>query len=214
MMIKMTKIAMITGSAKGSKLYPSVGNPNNVDAGYSTVIVPLEYIGASDMQEILGPLADESTFVRVDNARNLLMLAGTRTQLSGWLDIVKTFDVDRMEGMSVGLFPIRNSGVEETAEALKVLLRKSGSSSGGGSSVEDLAPMVRIIPFARLGSILVVTPRAHYLDTVRKWIERLDNPETSFGEKRLYVYPVQNTTSQRLAELLTKIYSPSSTGSS
>ena len=49
---------------------------------------------------------------------------------------------------------------------------------------------------------------------MRKWIERLDNPETSFGEKRLYVYPVQNTTSQRLAELLTKIYSPGSTGSS
>ena len=112
------------------------------------------------MQEILSPLADESTFVRVDNARNLLMLAGTRTQLSGWLDIVKTFDVDRMEGMSVGLFPIRNSGVEETAEALKVLLGKSGSSSSGAEAVvEDLAPMVRIIPFARLASILVVTPR-------------------------------------------------------
>ncbi|MDG1986379.1 MAG: type II secretion system secretin GspD [Halieaceae bacterium] len=211
---------LITSSAQGSKLYPSVGNPNNVDAGYSTVIVSLEYIGASDMEEILRPLAEEKTFVRVDNVRNLLMLAGTRAQLSGWLDIVKTFDVDRMEGMSVGLFPIRNSGVEETTEALNVLLGKSSGSSGLSSSsgskemVEDLAPMVRIIPFARLASILVVTPRAHYLETVRKWIERLDNPETSFGEKRLYVYPVQNTTSQRLAELLTKIYSPGSAGSS
>ena len=204
---------LITGSAQGSKLYPSVGNPNNVDAGYSTVIVPLEYIGASDMEEILRPLAEENTFVRVDNVRNLLMLAGTRAQLSGWLDIVKTFDVDRMEGMSVGLFPIRNSGVEETAAALNVLLGKSSGSSGLSSSsgstemIEDLAPMVRIIPFARLASILVVTPRSHYLDTVRKWIERLDTPETSFGEKKLYVYPVQNTTSERLAELLTKIYS-------
>ncbi len=211
---------LITGSGRGSKLYPSVGNPENSDAGYSTVIVSLKYIGASDMQEILSPLADEAAFVRVDDVRNLLMLAGTRSQLSGWLDIVKTFDVDRMSGMSVGLFPIRNSGVEETAEALNVLLGKSSGSSTGSSStvstdtIEDLAPMVRIIPFARLASILVVTPRAHYLDTVRKWIERLDNPETSFGEKRLYVYPVQNTTSQRLAELLTKIYSRGTAGSS
>ena len=211
---------LITGSSQGSKLYPSVGNPNNVDAGYSTVIVPLKYIGASDMEEILRPLAEEKTFVRVDNVRNLLMLAGTRAQLSGWLDIVKTFDVDRMEGMSVGLFPIRNSGVEETAEALKVLLGKSSGSSGLSISndsremIEDLAPMVRIIPFARLASILVVTPRAHYLDTVRTWLERLDTPETSFGEKKLYVYPVQNTTSERLADLLTRIYSTGSARSS
>ncbi len=211
---------LITESGRGSKLYPSVGNPKDADAGYSTVIVSLEYIGASDMEEILRPLADETAFVRVDNVRNLLMLAGTRAQLSGWLDIVQTFDVDRMAGMSVGLFPIRNSGVEETAEALNVLLGKSSGSdaksgmTGSQEMVEDLAPMVRIIPFARLASILVVTPRAHYLDTVRKWIERLDNPETSFGEKRLYVYPVQNTTSERLAVLLTKIYSRGATSSS
>ena len=151
---------LITESGRGSKLYPSVGNPKDADAGYSTVIVSLEYIGASDMEEILRPLADETAFVRVDNVRNLLMLAGTRAQLSGWLDIVQTFDVDRMAGMSVGLFPIRNSGVEETAEALNVLLGKSSGSdvqsglTGSQEMVEDLAPMVRIIPFARLASIL------------------------------------------------------------
>ena len=35
------------------------------------------------------------------------MLAGTEAQLSGWLDIIATFDVDMLEGMSVGLFPAK-----------------------------------------------------------------------------------------------------------
>ena len=133
------------------------------------------------------------------------MLAGTRTQLRGWLEIIETFDVDRLKGMSVGLFPLENSGVEETAEALNALLGADGV--GGSAGEDDFGQLVRIIPFERLNSILVVTPRAYYLDIVGTWIERLDTSETAGGEKRLFVYPVQNTTAGRLADLLNSIYS-------
>ena len=195
---------LITGSNQASRLYPDVGNPRDASAGYSTIIVPLQYISASGMAQILKPLAEESAFVRVDNSRNILMLAGTRTQLRGWLEIVETFDVDRLEGMSVGLFPLENSGVEETAAALNALL--GGDGVGGSKGDGDLGQLVRIIPFQRLNSILVVTPRAHYIDIVGTWIERLDAPATTGGEKRLFVYPVQNTTASRLADLLNSIY--------
>jgi general secretion pathway protein D len=66
-----------------------------------------------------------------------------------------------------------------------------------------------VIPIARLNSILVVTPRAHYLDIVQKWIARIDEAYVSDADMRLYVYPVQNTTAERLAELLNSIYSGS-----
>ena len=196
---------LITASNQASRLYPDVGSPEDTAAGYSTIIVPLQYISASGMAEILKPLAEEEAFVRVDNTRNLLMLAGTRTQLRGWLEIVETFDVDRLKGMSVGLFPLENSGVEETAEALNALLGADGV--GGPTGEDDFGQLVRIIPFERLNSILVVTPRAYYLDIVGTWIERLDTSETAGGEKRLFVYPVQNTTAGRLADLLNSIYS-------
>ncbi len=66
---------------------------------------------------------------------------------------------------------------------------------------------MKIIPVKRLNSLLVVTPRAHYLDTVSTWVQRLDAaPDANFARK-LYVYPVQNTTASRLADLLTRIYS-------
>jgi len=65
---------------------------------------------------------------------------------------------------------------------------------------------VRVVPVKRLNSILIVTPRGHYLDTLGIWIERLDSTPDSKFEKRLYVYPVQNTAASRLAELLNSIY--------
>ena len=123
------------------------------------MVIPLQYISAGGMAEILKPLADEKAFVRVDNTRNLLMLAGTQAQLSGWLEIIGTFDVDMLEGMSVGLFPLQYSGVEELVDALNQLLTEASGEEGGG-----LADIIRVMPFVRLNSVMVITPRAHYLD--------------------------------------------------
>jgi len=197
---------LITGSQLATKLSPGISSSQNITPGYSTIIVPLQYVSASNMAAILKPVASESAFVRIDNTRNLLMLAGTRSQLEGWLEMVSTFDVDLLKGMSVGLFPLENTTVDDMYDALDGLM---GGKEGVGA---DLGSLVRIVPVKRLNSILVVTPRAHFLDQVGVWVERLDTPPDSNFEKRLYVYPVQNTTAERLAKLLTSIYSGGSGG--
>ena len=196
---------LVTGSNRGTRLSPGVSNPRDTNAGYSTIIVPLQYISAANMADILKPVAEESAFVRVDKSRNLLMLAGTRAQLDGWLDIVATFDVDQLAGMSVGLFPLENSSVDEVTVALELMM----NSQEGGAGLKD---MIRVVPVERLNSILIVTPRAHYLDSVQEWIERLDAAHYTEYDQRLYVYPVQNTTASRLANLINSIYSGHSGG--
>jgi general secretion pathway protein D len=197
---------LVTSMANGTRAAPGVDNPRNKGVGYSTIIVPLQYISATNMAEILEPVADPVAFVRVDNVRNLLMLAGTRAQLDGWLEMVETFDVDLLAGMSVGIFPLENSSADEVHQAITAVLGGGGGPEGQGG---DWSKLVRVIPIARLNSILVVTPRAHYLDIVQKWITRLDEAYVSDADMRLYVYPVQNTTAERLANLLNSIYSGS-----
>ena len=112
---------IVSSSQGATGLVPRVVSRDDQEAGYSTMVIPLQYISAGGMAEILKPLAGDQAFVRVDNARNLLMLAGTQAQLSGWLEIVATFDVDMLEGMSVGLFPLQYSGVEDLVDALNEL---------------------------------------------------------------------------------------------
>jgi len=202
---------LVTGSANGAKLAPGVSNPRSTGTGFSTVIVPLQYISAANMAEILQPVADPEAFVRIDNVRNLLMLAGTRAQLDGWLDMVSTFDVDMLAGMSVGIFPLQNSSAAEVDLAISVLLSSGGGEGGEGGEGGDWSRLIRVIPIERLNSILVVTPRTHYLDIVQKWIERMDEAYYAEADMRLHVYPVQNTSSVRLAKLLNGIYSGSMT---
>ena len=81
----------------------------------------------------------------------------------------------------------------------------TGAEAGAGAA--DVTELARVIPVQRLNSILVVTPRAHYLKAIETWIDRLDGEPNAMFTKRLYVYPVQNTTAERLADLLTNIYS-------
>lgn len=194
---------IVSSAQSATQLAPRIVSKGDKAAGYSTMVIPLQYISAGGMADILKPLADEKAFTRVDNARNLLMLSGTQSQLGGWLDIINTFDVDMLEGMSVGLFPLQYSGVEELVDSLNKLLTAASTDDGQGG----LTDIVRVMPFVRLNSVLVITPRAHYLERIETWIERLDRAPESGAERRLYVYPVQNTTAGRLATLLNSIYS-------
>ncbi|TYC60289.1 type II secretion system protein GspD [Zoogloea oleivorans] len=206
-------------------------------AGYGSVIIPLQNIGAAEMADILRPVAGPEAFVRVDLLRNLLVLAGSRNQIEGWLEIVSTFDVDLLKGMSVGLFPLEHTSVKEIEAALRSLFASgesaakgltaaAGAAGGSATKTDDasavpairlagpLGGLVRVLGIERLNALLVITPRAHMLDQAKVWIERLDKPMDSDGEAQLYVYPVQNGSAQHLANLLNGLYAPQPTTTS
>lgn len=197
----------ISGSANMSKVAPELSNPKNLGVGYSTTVIPLQYIGAAEMAEILRPMADDGAFVRVDSKRNLLIMAGTRKQMQGWLDIVSTFDIDLLAGMSVGVFPIEYGDVATLNDALNQILGAAGNSN-------ELAGLpIKVMPLEQLNSLLVITPRRHYLHQVKQWLERLDQAPEAGQARTLFVYPVQNATAEHLAELLSKVFSSSTGGS-
>lgn len=104
--------------------------------GCRTIIVPLQYIGANEMAAILRPMVPGDAIVRVDNIRNLLVMAGSRAQAEGWLDMVRTFDVNLLEGMSVGVFPLKYVSIQEVSAALQLM-------NGGAAVQQRLQPRVR-----------------------------------------------------------------------
>ncbi|SEP88940.1 general secretion pathway protein D [Ectothiorhodospira magna] len=175
--------------------------------GHATVIAPLRHIGAVEMADILAPLAPDDSILRVDTLRNLLVLQGGRDQLEAWFSVIDSFDVDYLAGMSVGLFPLEYAAVAEVRDAIRALLGEMGTGSAGeGAPPTSIRGVVRVLPIERLNSLLVITPRAHYLDRVAQWVDRLDRPMDNDLEPRLYVYPVQNGTATHLARLLSELF--------
>lgn len=162
--------------------------------GYGVRIVPLRYISAIEMQTIIAPFLPEGGILKADSTRNLLVLAGTSQELNSVQDTIETFDVNWLRGMSIGMFRLRNIDSQSVATELNQLL--------GEGSGTPIAGLVRLVPLSKLNSVLVISPQREYLREVAIWIERLDG----IGGERLYVYPIQNSRADYVAELLNGLF--------
>ena len=194
------KIGPLNSALRGSTT-PQMGA---LQAGYSVQIVQLQYIAAREMAKILEPLLPEGSILRVDESRNLLMLAGGEGEMRHALETVSVFDLDWLSGMSVGLFTLKSVDVKSILPELEILF--------GEKSKSPFAGLLRIIPIERMNAVFVVSPRPQYLEQARVWVERLDRNGGKSGT-RLHVYPVQNGNAEKIAALLSQVMGGKSTTS-
>jgi general secretion pathway protein D len=164
--------------------------------GYGIEVVPLRFVAATEMQKILQPVAPTGGVLTVDAARNLIFLAGTGQERASMLDTIRLFDVDYMKGMSYAL--VRPEHME--ASALADELKRVFDQTVGAN-----ASLIRFVPLGRLNTLLVVSPRATYLNEVTKWVARLDVAESGPG-RRIYYYRMQNAKAEDVARSLAAIY--------
>ena len=191
------KIQPSAGAVRGN-LTPQLGNSARaLPPGFSVQIVPLRYMGVRQMVTILEPFVKDQTTVRVDDLRNMLILAGTELELRHLLDTIDMFDVNWIAGMSVGLFTLQSADVKSVMSELDKAM--------GTPDKSPLAGILRIIPIERMNALLVVTPQPAYLDEAKKWIERLDKGGEGSGV-RFYVYQVQNSRAERIGPLLQQAF--------
>jgi len=199
------EVVPLSAAVQG-KVVPQLGETSQaLPSGYSVQVVPLQYIGAEEMSNILNPLAPEGSVIRVDNLRNVLVLAGTSPEIGNLLDTIRVFDVDWMSGLSVGFFTLEYASARDVVTQLDGLLADEGGNPFKG--------IFRFVPVESANSILVVSPQESYLKQARDWIERLDLAEaTGEGAQRLFVYRVKHGDAENLADILTKLFSPDGGG--
>lgn len=194
-MYKILPINLVRGS-----ISPQLGSSNMpIPQGFSVLVVPLKWVGAKEMERILTPIAPENT-VRVDEVRNLVILAGNQRELKHLLDAIDLFDVDFLAGYSVGLFPLRSADVKSLMTDLDKVFGATGQSPLGG--------VVRVIPIERMNALLVVTTQPGYLEKAAIWIHRLDDVggTAGAGGSRLYVYQVRNGKAENLSQLISDLF--------
>ena len=184
--------------ATSGAVRPRLGFPRGAAGrGFGVQIVPLEFIGAGEMEKILEPFTAPGAILRVDRARNLILLAGTRQELGNLLDIVEIFDVDWLAGMSVSLVQLKYT---ETKDVIEDLEKVFGNQADG-----PLAGLIRFEPIERLNAVLVISARPAYIKKAQDWIARFDRTGDEAG-RRLFVYFVENGRAADLAATLGQIF--------
>jgi general secretion pathway protein D len=168
------------------------------NTSYNVQVLPLRYVSAADMRQTIEPLLPKGAVMEVDAARNLVILSGTGQDLSTAVDLLRSFDVDWLKGMSFGIFPLQVSTPKDVAAELNTIFGAGGSVPLGG--------VLHFAPLDRMNAILVASPQRAYLDEARRWIERLDKGADE-NTPRLYEYHVQNSRAADLAKVLSQLFS-------
>jgi general secretion pathway protein D len=182
--------AMVSGATPTIYPLPEAGTP-----GFGIQVVPLRFISAAEAARLIEPFAPPGGTIQLDPTRNLLLLAGGPAELDTLNDLVATFDVDWLAGMSFGLFPLTSAMAGEVVVELEELF--------GAAEAGPVEGMVRFLPIERLNAVLVISSQPAYLDRARTWIVRLDQ----VGEEpQVYVYPVQNGRAADLAGVLSETF--------
>ncbi|CAH1190515.1 Type IV pilus biogenesis and competence protein PilQ [Candidatus Nitrotoga sp. BS] len=202
------KIVPAATATRGS-ITPQLGDDRVIlpaGRGYSVQIAPLKFIAAKEMVKILEPFVTEANAVRIDEARNLIILSGTERELRHLQDTIAMFDVDWLAGMSVALFTLQSVDVKTAVADLNKIF--------GAQALSPLAGVVKLVPIERLNAILVITQQPKYLEQAKIWIERMDHSGGTGGGMRLFVYPVQNGMAEKLAALINNVFTKSTTSTS
>ena len=159
-------VPLAEAAASGVPLRGSGSFKRNGAVGLTTTIVPLRYVSAGEMERILKSVAPQSSILRVDTVRNLLVISGTQSEMSSIGELISTFDVDWMKGMSFALLPVEAANPEAIAAELDTIFAndRDGPSKG----------VVRFIGNKRLKSVLVMSSRSEYLRKAKMWVNRID----------------------------------------
>lgn len=171
-----------TGSATGAR-------------GFEVRTVQLRYISATEMEKVLEPYARPDAIVAADNARNIITISGSRSELENYLRTIEIFDVDWLAGMSVGVFPLQSGRATQVVGDLEQVF--------GEDSGSPVAGMFRFMPLEGANAVMVITAQPLYLDEVQRWLDRIDS---AGRDARLYSYELKYIRAIDLADRLSEVF--------
>jgi general secretion pathway protein D len=202
--LRMSNAALVRENA-GYRIVPlgeaiGTGNvdrdPARAEPGYGISVVPLQYVSVQTLIKLLDSFATRPGTVRPDATRNMLLIQGSGAERRAAIDTILSFDVEWMQGESVGIYPVRNS----TPEPIVTELEKIVDAGEGGLSQN----LIKFQSISRMNSILVVARKPELIKTAATWIKRLDNGDSTSTSVR--VYRVRYGEARQMARVLNDIF--------
>jgi general secretion pathway protein D len=181
---------------------PSAAVPGGTVGGPSTsgaTVVPLRYAQADDMAKVLQPFVGPGGRLAAVTDSNALLISGEPDARNSLVDLVRAFDIDVLAGRSYALFPVTSGSARDFATQLQDALRGSGNST--------LSSQVRVVPMDRVDAVLVVANRPGYIDDARR-IYQLVEAARRGTVRSWYVYYLQNSRSNDIANVLQHAFTP------
>lgn len=194
----------MTKSASGYRISPTSIGGGVVDTAFATQpsygvsVVPLRHVSAATMGKLVAGFVTENDGLRVDTARNAMVLRGTGARRQEAVDAIMSFDADWMQNQAVGIYEVRQATPDAVVQEMNRVFDadiKSGQAGG----------VIQFKPIGRLRAVMVVTKNPTLLKRAETWIKRLDR-DTASGSENVFVYKARYRDAKELARIVTSLF--------
>lgn len=160
-----------------------------------TQIIPVEYVPVSELTAIFQPLISQFGSIIPNPRNNLLIINDMASNIKRILLVLKEIDVDAFQNTRMFFFQPKYSDAKTIADDLTGIVSALNLGREGG---------IAILPIERINSLIIFSASPSLLESVKKWVQRLDE-EVTTGQN-IFVYPIQNVKADTIANILKTIY--------
>ena len=165
--------------------------------GYGLTIIPLQYISAQTLTQLINGFGVRPGSLKVETTRNLMLVLGSSADRQSAIETAMAFDVDWMQDQSVGILTMRTAKPEAVIPELERIFASEGAGSG--------ADVIQFMPMPRLRAVLAVSQNRSLIERAQTWVERLDRENPDLDES-VHVYRLKYREAAVVAELLNQLF--------
>jgi len=165
------------------------------DSGLILQIVPIKYVPAADLQQIVDRFLSKSGTAITHGVGNNLLLVDYPGTVADLLEIIELLDVPPVERV---FMLVENADLDEMVETLEeIFALEIGAAKGGG--------MLQFVPLHSLGGILVKNSSEPLLPEVARWVKLLDVVPTE-RSYRTYYYHVKARPATVIRDIVEELF--------
>ncbi|MDY0132688.1 MAG: type II secretion system secretin GspD [Desulforegulaceae bacterium] len=172
-----------------------------------TQVIPLDYADPRSIQRLIAPLVSKRSAVMSYEESSMILITDYQSNVSRLIKIIEAVDI-RDTGREISIIPLEYADASELSKTLKLIFPATQK-----SDEKITINKVNFIPDERTNSIIAVAGKVD-LERIKQLVAHLDL-EKPKGDEKFYVYYLEHSDSESLAEVLQSIASGTSrTGSS
>jgi general secretion pathway protein D len=163
-------------------------------AGFGVSVIPLSYVSASTMMELLSGFVAEADGLRVNTAGNSIIVRGSGPQRAEVAEAVISFDSDFMQHQSVSIFRLSEARPEQIVPELERIFNTQGQSGA-----------IQFRAINRLKGVMAISRNAGLLKRAESWVRRLDQQDGQSGQN-VVVYKARYRKAAELAAVMNNLF--------
>lgn len=172
----------------------TVDNGRMVRAGHGVSIVPLRFLPASSVMELLNGFVAPAEGLRINTAGNSLIIRGTGPQRAEVIEAVMSFDADFMQNQRVSMFRLTQSRPQDVVPELERIFNVKGDSS-----------LIQFRAVGRIRGIMAISKNPALIRRAETWVRRLDQQDSATGQN-VVIYKAKYRKAEELAKVVSGLF--------